>query len=122
MNFVLQDNYYFWWPVTVRIPDPEKAGKIIEQTFEALLCPETQGDAIAADEAVDTLATIRDRADYDRTRLSRIVRDWRGVVDDAGKSVPMTPATFDVALGHSWFRAALWTAYRDALSGARAGN
>lgn len=122
MNFVLMDHYRFWWPATVRVPDPERIGQTIDQTFEIMIQPESQDAAIAADEAVDVLETIRERADHDRDRLSRLVLDWRGVVDDAGRPVPFSADTFAAALQVSWFRVAIWTAYREALSGARAGN
>ena len=122
MNFILLDNYRFWWPVTVRVPDPENAGTVIEQTFEILLKPESQEAAISADELADDLLTVRKRADHDRDRLGRIVLGWRGVVDDKGQPVPFDADTFGRALQVSWFRVAIWVAYREALSGARAGN
>lgn len=122
MNFVLMDSYRFWWPVAVRVPDPENAGKLVEQTFEVLLQPETQAAAVAADETADSLETMRERADHDRDRLARVVLGWRGVVDDKGQPVPFGDDTFGRALQVSWFRMAIWTAYRDALSGARVGN
>ena len=34
MKFMLTDTDQYWWPVTVRVPDPENAGQILEQEFE----------------------------------------------------------------------------------------
>ncbi len=122
MNFVLVDHYQFWWPVSVFVPDPDNAGKMIEQTFDVLFQPETQEAAISADEMADDLVTVRDRVDHDRGRLAGIVKGWRGVVGKDGQPVPFGAESFGAALNVSWFRVAIWTAYREALSGARAGH
>ncbi|TIU36183.1 MAG: hypothetical protein E5W31_10955, partial [Mesorhizobium sp.] len=52
MKFKITDTYTYWWPVDVILPDPEKAGKTIKQSFEV------QFESIDADESEKLIEEI----------------------------------------------------------------
>lgn len=123
MQFKLAKTHRYWWPVTVRVPDPENAGQIIEQTLRVELEPLPRDEALAAQEAGGTLTTARAAVEHEITQTLRVVRNWDGVVDESG-TVPFSPEAMRAAMQHTWFREAVSRAIADSLNGeaARLGN
>ncbi|WP_319414417.1 hypothetical protein [uncultured Cohaesibacter sp.] len=120
MKFKLTDTDQYWWPVTVRVPDPENAGKILEQEFEMLFEPEDQDTSINEAEKYVSLTTQRERVNHERDQLLRVCKNWRGLDGD----LPFTEKAFRKALNKSWVRIAIYQAYAQSLNGeaARLGN
>jgi hypothetical protein len=120
--FQLTDSYQFWYPVTVKVPNPEKSGAFDEQTFEVLF------DALSADEGrkMDEERAAADPAKrpiFEHDFLQRVVKDWRNVCDAEKKHVNFSAERLTQALQFPWARSALWIAYSRAAAGeAAAGN
>ncbi|WP_319496323.1 hypothetical protein [uncultured Cohaesibacter sp.] len=119
-KFKLTETDSYWWPVKVRVPDPENAGKIIEQELEILFEPEDQDTALNAQEEYASLMTPRERIEHERDQLLRVCKNWRGLDGD----LPFSEAAFRQALTKSWFRIGVYSAYGQSLNGeaARLGN
>lgn len=124
MKFVLAETPRYWWPVTVRVPSREEAGKVAEQRFEMLFEPQAQEAALEAAEAIAGMPTLRERAAGEREHLHAICKGWRGVIDDTGGEVPFAADLLDQAAQQPWFRRGVLAAYRESLAGeeARLGN
>lgn len=118
MPFKITDTYLFWWPVTVRMPDPDKPGEILPQSFEMRF------EALGADEADaldksfdgDVQASI-DFVEREKALLRRIAKDWRGVESEDGGMEGFSALALDRCLQHSWFRAGVYAAYAQAMRG-----
>lgn len=124
MKFKLVDRYAYWWPVVVAVPDPENPGKVIEQMFEARFEAQTEEEQRKQQEAYERLMTDNDRSRHEHAALYAVTKDWRGVASEGGGDEPFTPAAFERAMQHSWFRLGMYKAYRDSIYGnaARLGN
>lgn len=124
MQFKLARSYRYWWPVTVRVPDPENAGKIIEQTLKVQLEPLPQDELDAAQEESAALKTMREVTDHGIRQIQRVITNWDGVVDAAGDPVPFSDEMLKQALQHVWFRAGIQKALAESQNGeaARLGN
>lgn len=124
MQFKLVETDRYWWPVTVRVPDAENPGKVIEQTFRAEfepLSPEEEQESV---EAIQKLTTAREIHAHGLEQSARVVRNWEGVIDGQGNPVPFSPEMLALALKKSWFRLGIQQALKESLSGeeARLGN
>ncbi|MBC9246743.1 hypothetical protein H4P12_08460 [Paracoccus sp. 11-3] len=117
MQFKLAKTYSYWWPVTVRVPDPEDPGKYVEQKLKVLLEPLPQDEVIAAQEESAALTTMRAVTEHGVRHMLRVVQGWDGVVDEHGKHVPFSPELLEQALQHSWFRAAIGKALTESQNG-----
>lgn len=124
MKFVLVENPTYWWPVTVRVPDPSVAGQTVEQVLEVQFAPRDRDQALERQEYHATLTTDRERAEAEISDMIEIVCGWDGVVDGKGEPVPFSENTLRAALRHSWFRIGLMTALNESLIGkaAKRGN
>ena len=124
MKFTLAKTYRFWWPVEVRMPDPDNPGRVVKQTLKIQFEPKPRDEVIAAQEHYDTLNTARERADHEREQLLAVVKNWDDVVDEDGGAIAFSAEAFDQALQTSWFRTAVYAAYADCLNGneVRLGN
>lgn len=125
MKFQLTETDRYWWPVTVRVPDPNTAGKVVEQTFNMQFEPVSRDEAIAHEEGYATCKSAAERVSHERNHLMRIAKGWNeDVVGPDNKPVPFTEETFRQALQKSWFRIAVFNAYAESLNGeeARLGN
>lgn len=124
MNFKLSRTHRYWWPVTVRIPDPETAGQVIEQQLKLQFEPLPRAEELRSNESFAELKTMRAMAEFEIANTKRIVRNWDGVVDGNGEAVPFSEESLEQALQFEWFRAAVAKAYRASLAGdeARLGN
>lgn len=124
MQFKLSDTDRYWWPVIVRIPDPQNPGRILEQTFQAEfepLSPEAESEAA---EVAAGLNSLREILDHSIAQAARVVKNWDGVVDGEKNPVPFSPDKLRLALGKTWFRIGVNEAYQQSLKGeaARLGN
>lgn len=124
MKFKLSETCRYWWPVTVRQPDPERAGKFATSTLEVLFEPDTRDQVLADIETLTALATDVERVEHEINRYLRMIADWRNVVDDNDQPVPFSSAALRQALGRNWFREAVDRAFSDSVLGqeARLGN
>lgn len=121
--FAIAPKRLFWWPVTVRIPSPDKPGTIEAHGFEAQFEAIPLARAHALDEARATLPEA-ERVARAFDFLSEIVRGWRDVIDADGESVPFGREAFEAQCQFAWFRDGILAAYAEAMSGqeARLGN
>ena len=124
MKFVLSKTHRYWWPVTIRLPDPENAGNLIEQKLRMLFEPLPRDQEIRENEGAKTLTTLREIVDFEIARYLDVVRDWDGVVDDNGAVVPFSVERLEMALQFSWFRTGVKAAFDVSVNGeqGRLGN
>lgn len=123
MKFKITDTYTYWWPVDVILPDPDKPGKTIKQSFEV------QFEAIGADESEKLLEEIaklpaEEQRKRQHAELIRVTKNWRGVTDGSDEDVAFTEELFRAALQRSWFSRGVYRAYATSLmpDEARKGN
>lgn len=123
-KFVMVEKHLYWWPVTVRIPNPDAPGEFIEQSFEMQFEAQTRDQALERQEVYEALTTERARIEHDKDGLRKTCRSWRGIVDVNGQDVPFSPARFDECIGLSWFRIGVMNAISQSAWGleAQAGN
>lgn len=124
MKFKLAKSHRYWWPVTVRMPDPETAGQVVEQQLKVQFEPLPRDEELRSNDAFAELKTLREMAEFEIANTRRIVRNWDGVVDGDGEAVPFGEEVLGQALQFEWFRTAIVKAYRASMSGeeARLGN
>lgn len=124
MKFTLAQTVRYWWPVTVRLPDPETPGKILEQQLQVLFEPKGRDEAIAAQEAYAQLDSAKERSAHEHRELADVVKGWDDVVDEEKAPIPFSEEALSRALQFSWFRAGVYEAYAQSLNGeeARLGN
>ncbi len=115
MKFQLVDNYRYWWPVTVRIPDPENPGKIIEQVLKIQFEAQGRDTDLAAQEEYRALTDPKEIAAHENAHLKSICKNWDDVMDVENELVPFTPEKFDAALQNNWFREGVYAAYGQSL-------
>lgn len=108
--FKMTQSSTYTWPVTVLMP--ADGGKFEKSTFDV------EFRRLTLDE-------IKELESQDETGLAQckaIVAGWKGVVDDSGDAVPFSDGALDTLLGWAPVRAAILTAFRDSITGARAKN
>lgn len=125
MKFVLAAEHVYWWPVKVKLPDPEqnRAGKIIEQEFRMQFVAIPTDEARALAEEIAALPPEeREEREYDL--MLRAARGWTGVHDQDGEDLTYSPDLLKSMLQIPFYRAAILRAYADSLTGeaARKGN
>lgn len=124
MQFKLTKSHLYWWPVTVRIPDPEAPGKIVEQVLKVQFEPRSRDAQLEAQEAAAKLTSLRDIIAHDIAEARAVVRNWDDVIGEDNQLVPFTAERLELALQHSWFRKAIQAALTESVNGeeARLGN
>ena len=120
MQFKLAKTYRYWWPVKLRVPDPATPGSFTDQELRVEFEPLPQEELTAAQEESAALTTLREVTAHGIRQVKRVVRNWDGVVDDAGNPVPFSDGALEQALQHAWFRAGLQKALADSQNGAAA--
>ena len=116
MKFRLTNEYRYPWPVTIRVPDPDRAGEILEQEFTATFLAMPLDEAEALDEEIDE-APARDQVRRRNDVLRRVLVGWDGIEDDDGAAVPFSDDALNAAIQHSWFRIGVYQAYFRSLQG-----
>ena len=124
MKFVLAKSLRYWWPVTVRIPDPVNAGEFVAQKLRLQFEPAPLSEERAESEKARKLKTPQEFEEWVAARYRRVIKDWDGVVDEAGNVVPVSPERLDAAMEFNWFRAGVKAAFDASISAeeARLGN
>ncbi|MBE0695073.1 MAG: hypothetical protein IH590_18500 [Aquamicrobium sp.] len=124
MKFVLTSEHVYWWPVKVRLPDPDpkRAGKIVEQEFMMQFAAISSDEARAVMEEIAALPEA-ERAEREHDLMLRVARDWSGVYAQDGE-VAFSPDVLKSMLGIGFYRLAIYRAYNDSMTGeaARKGN
>lgn len=127
-----------WWPVKVYVPDPENPGTFQSFEFEAELeildrdevkknKQERDGllAAYSADPTESKLTELEEKLEalQDRTIL-RVVRNWRGIIDDDDKPLLFSEQMLLQALKRDGVREGINVAYAEAIDTgkARQGN
>jgi hypothetical protein len=124
MKFTLSKSHLYWWPVTVRLPDPENPGQIVEQVLRVQFEPRSRDQQLEAQEAAAKLTNLRDIIAHDIAEARAVVRNWDDVIGEDGQLVPFTPENLELALQQPWFRKAVQVALAESMNGeeARRGN
>ena len=136
--FVFVSSLTCWWPVKVQEPDPEKPGQMTEYSFEIefeiLDRDETRRmedertallKQVETDASEENLRKVQDELEARAvSSFRRVIRNWRGIVDEDKKPVPFSEATFAAAMRHNRIRTAINRAYQEAIGEdkARLGN
>ncbi len=112
MAFVLDLSPTYRYPVVVRFLD--EAGKRVERTFHAHF------RRLKRSEVRELLARAEKGEVEDRELLARILADWEGIEDAAGKPIPCTPETIAEIAEIPEVAAAIAAAWAESLTeGAR---
>ncbi|TIV69448.1 MAG: hypothetical protein E5V89_18760 [Mesorhizobium sp.] len=124
MKFKLVDEYTYWWPVPVDMPDPEKPGKIITQSLTMLFQAMPADEAEALVKEIAALPTVEERMARQHDEILRVSKGWRDVVDGNGEDVEFSTEALRAAMQFSWFSRAVYRAYAKSLTPdeARKGN
>lgn len=121
MKFVLAKTNLYWWPITVRVPDPDAPGKIIEQVLKVQFEPRDEEEVVAEQERIYAIANPIERLAAEREFLAGLVKDWGDVLgEDQETPVPFSVELFDQALRQPTFRAGVWAGYYGSRSGKEA--
>lgn len=125
MKFVLASEHVYWWPVKVKLPDPEpkRAGKTIEQEFmmQFVAIPTDEARALA-EEIAALPQDEREAREYDL--MLHACRGWSGVFDQDDTEISFETGLLKDMLQIPFYRAGILRAYADSLTGeaARKGN
>lgn len=116
----------YWWPVTVRYPDPDpaKAGEIAEETFKARFEEIPRDEAKRLQEEMAALPYDK-REEKEHELIIRVMTGWNeDVVDEGDQPIPFSGEALRSVLQSSYARLAINTAYFLSLTGeaARKGN
>lgn len=117
MQFKLAKSHRYWWPVTVRVPDPDVAGRMVEQNLKIQIDPMGREEEMVRSEKAAALKTSRELVDFEIEGALRIVKSWDGVVDANGEPVSFSEDALRQALEFAWFRSAIAKAYSESVSG-----
>lgn len=120
MKFKLVSRPQYWWPVVVRMPSEDEAGKITQQTLKVLFEPQPRAEAIAEQETHSALMSEQERAAHEEQQLLQIVKNWDDVIGEDKGAIPFTPENLAQATQHRWFRDAVYRAYAESLNGQEA--
>lgn len=120
MKFVLTKSHRYWWPVAVRIPDPENPGKILEQVLKVQFEPKTREAYLAAQEKAAKLTSLRELIEHEIQEAREVIRNWDDTVGDDGQPVPFSPENLEQALQQSWFRKGVHEALEKSMNGEEA--
>lgn len=121
--FRIVSKHLFWWPVTVKVPHPDDAGRFVDATFEMRFEAMPIERAREIDEARNKLPQDQQAA-HAFDFLFEVARDWRDVQDGDGQTIAFSVEAFKAQLGYAWFRDGVLRAYEQAVTGqaARLGN
>lgn len=124
MKFTLVQNPIVWWPVTVRVPDQDRPGKVVEQELMMQFVIRDRDDVLERQDYYATLPSDRDRIDAEAQDMLEVVRGWDEVVDGNGNPVAFSPETLRAAWKWTWFRIGVHAAMAEIMLGkeAKAGN
>ena len=123
-KFILAKEHLYWWPVEIKLPDPNRAGHFQTQKFQMLFLAMPTDEARALTKEIEALPADQ-QADREHEHLIRVCRNWNeDVVGEDKKPVPFSEDGLRQALQFPWFRQGLYTAYLNSLRGeeARKGN
>lgn len=124
MKFKLTTEHTYWWPVTVRMPDPDRAGATMEFAFNAHFRALPKSEAKALQKRLLALSdTGSDEAEA--ATIRETLTGWdEDVVDDQGRPVRFSLDALDAAMELPWFRRGVLAAYVASLQdgGPAAGN
>lgn len=132
--FKLVSNLTCWWPVKVMEPDPDKPGKYIERQFEAEFTVLDREESKRIDDIRSEMLKVfesdlsedglkKGQAEldaYDVNAFRRVLKDWRGILDDTDQPFRFTEENFAIAMRHERIRVALNRSYQEAISQDRA--
>ncbi|SLN38073.1 hypothetical protein AQS8620_01419 [Aquimixticola soesokkakensis] len=119
-NYILAQTSTYWWPVTVRCPDPTTPGKFVKRTFEAEFEFRHQDQLIEEEERVRNAVGQRAQIAAERANLVGRICGWRGVKDVLGDDVAFTKERLAAEMGNSLFRIGVYEAIRESMSGEEA--
>ncbi len=124
MKFVLSSKISYFWPVTVRMPNPDAPGEIVEQTFQMRFTPQTQDEAIASNAVFQKLSTVEEQISHERANLMKVCTGWDDVVDADKNAIAFTQENLLMAMQQPWFRTGVNDALAESQNGqaARLGN
>lgn len=124
MKFKMIDEHIYWWPVEVQIPEPDKPGKTVTQSFTMQFKAMGADAGTALLKEIEALPTPEERQARQHEELLRVCQNWRDVTDDKGEDVPFSAEALRSCLQFSWFSRGLYKAYWRSLAPdeARKGN
>jgi hypothetical protein len=103
--FRIDPDPIFWWPVTVRRPDPGKPGQFVDLPFEAQYrwLSDADYDALLR-ECVDKKLLVADA-------VPRVCLGFRHVQHEDGSAMESTPQNLALLCGQQGVARALWDTY-----------
>jgi hypothetical protein len=124
MKFVLVERPTVWWPVTVRVPDPDQPGKLAVQRLKVQFVVRDRDEVLDRQEYYAALETERERIEAETADMAETICGWDGVVDGNGNPVPFSEEMLRAAWKKSWFRVGVYAAQAEVILGkeAQTGN
>lgn len=124
MKFALVENPIVWWPVTVRVPDQDRPGKVVEQKLKMQFVIRDRDELLERQDYYATLSSDRERIETEAQDMLEIVRGWDDVVDGNGNPVAFSPEMLRAAWKWTWFRLGVHAAMAEIVLGkeAQTGN
>lgn len=126
VKFVVTQAHLFWWPVKVRMPnpDPRRAGQVVEFQFKVQFedIGSAEADRINAEVAA---LPLQERSARQHELLLTTVKNWDSdIVDETGAPVPFSAEMLNQLLNSVWFASGVWRAWGEAQRGesGRKGN
>jgi len=110
--FQLVDDYEFWWPVTIKLP--QDGGGFAKRAIEVRFRVKTQDeiDAIAA-LAIDAM---------DQELVKAVVTGWRGIETADGDDLPFSSENLARLVALTFWRVPVLATYFNALQGVEEKN
>ncbi len=126
MKFVAVKEHRYWWPIRVKVPNPEPraAGTFLDQSFKAQFVSIPKDEAMALEREIRVLPET-ERAGREHALLERVLVGWDdNIVDEEGKPVPFSIEQFRELMQSSWFRIGAYQGWNESVVGeeARRGN
>lgn len=122
MQFKIAETRTYWWPVTIKLPDPEKSGRIVTESFDMQFEAIPRDEALEISEKIDALPP-EERPAHQHDLLLRVCKNWRNVFDGKDE-VRFSEENLRLMLQFSWHRIGIYEALNNSAIGevARRGN
>lgn len=113
--FVVTDKHSFERTVTVKMPSPDKADAIVEQSFKMTFLAVDQDEARAWDEE-QAARPAEERRAHEHDFLVKVSMGWAEIVDEGKQPIPFSAGTLRLLLKRAWFERAVYEAYRAGMA------
>jgi hypothetical protein len=122
MKFKVTAEHLYWWPIKVRLPnpDPKRAGTFVEQEFKMQFAGLPLDEAKAIENEIKQLPA-EEREEREHEHIIRVARDWNeDVVGEDDQPIPFNVETLRELLQSVWVRKAIYVGWAQSQTGEEA--